>query len=92
MEIEYKLEKGGNPLIGVHSDSINLPYTIKYKNKKGFWVVLKEHCLGTVIDPKLFSGVSATKWRLHWLSTDMHQSEGLSTYRSGGGFHADFLC
>ena len=32
--------------------------------------------------------ISAKEVRLTWLSTDMHLSVGLSTYRGGGGFHA----
>ena len=28
-------------------------------------------------------------WRLSWNTTDMFQTGGLSTYRGGGGLHAE---
>jgi len=33
----------------------------------------------------------ATAYRLRWASTDLHQTGGLSTARSGGGLHAEVL-
>eukprot|EP00586_Coscinodiscus_wailesii_P012642 CAMPEP_0172514982 /NCGR_PEP_ID=MMETSP1066-20121228/264427_1 /TAXON_ID=671091 /ORGANISM="Coscinodiscus wailesii, Strain CCMP2513" /LENGTH=349 /DNA_ID=CAMNT_0013295867 /DNA_START=52 /DNA_END=1098 /DNA_ORIENTATION=+ len=91
MEVEFKFDEIC-PLIGVHTDSVLLPYSIKYQDCTGNWIVLKDQCLGSVIDPDMFAKAKATHWRLHWQSTDLHKTSGLSTYRSGGGLHAEFLC
>merc|ERR1719223_1215257 len=90
MEIEYDLEEG-EKISGVWTDSITLPYSVKYYNEKSKrWVTLKENCKGSFEDDVLLS-VPATRWRLHWDSTALDNTGGLSTFRSGGGIHAELL-
>jgi len=89
MEIEYEL-RDKSSISGVWSDSVELPYTVKYQNEHGDWIVLKTDCKGSFFDAT-FSKVQAKRWRLHWESTDMHKTQGLSTYRSGGGLHAELI-
>jgi hypothetical protein len=88
MEIEYELEEA-MPVVGIWSDSVELPYTIKYESLiSGDWVVHKESNFGN----HLFDGpLYAKKWRLNWNSTDLFETQGLSTYRSGGGLHAELM-
>jgi len=90
MEIEYDIGKNSS-ISGVWTDSVNLPYSIKYyddNNNEKKWVVWRQDCKGTI------SGIDSPKarrWRLCWNSTDLHQTKGLSTYRSGGGLHAELI-
>lgn len=88
MGVEYELEEQA-AVWGVWSDSINLPYSIEYVDlDTGKWVTYKEKCTGTT---RFLSSVIAKKWKLHWESTDLHQTGGLSTYRGGGGLHAELI-
>lgn len=91
LEIEYELRGDSRTITGIWTDSVKLPYTIKYYQEDGDkWVVFRESCKGNVFDREL-SKVNTKKWRLHWASTDLFQTQGLSTYRSGGGIHAELL-
>mmetsp|Transcript_32070 Transcript_32070/g.47182 ORF Transcript_32070/g.47182 Transcript_32070/m.47182 type:complete len:277 (-) Transcript_32070:434-1264(-) len=85
LKIEYKF-KTLSIVTGVWSDSIDLPYSVKYLDQDGNWSTLCEACYGsiTTLPPTL-----TDKVQISWQTTDFKQSRGLSTYRSGGGFHAE---
>jgi len=103
LQIEYEFE-ASTEVHGNMSDSVGLPYTVEYfDDASGIWVAFqngnqvlddlseKQHngeFYGTVC---FDSAVTTSKIRINWESTDLHQSQGLSTYRSGGGFHAEPL-
>ncbi len=91
MEIEYELNGDNVAIQGIWTDSVELPYTIKYYDEDtDSWVVFRVNREGDVYDLGL-AKVRAKKWRLHWASTDGQKTKGLSTYRSGGGLHAELL-
>jgi hypothetical protein len=90
-------------ICGVLSDSINLPFSLAIRGGGGGgggngasakdidmdmdeWREVAQGLKGTF--NQLPEPISAKEVRLTWLSTDMHLSVGLSTYRGGGGFHA----
>jgi hypothetical protein len=88
MIIEFNLDSPSN-IVGVWSDSFQLPYSIKYKNlKTGEWIEVLKECKGSITFP---NQVFAQQFILAWESTDMHQTGGLSTYRGGGGIHAELI-
>lgn len=87
LEVEYEFDQAES-IHGVWSDSVNLPYAIKYEGDNGEWIILDDDCKGT----KIFdTPVSSKKWRLYWETTDLFLTGGLSTYRGGGGLHAELL-
>lgn len=88
MGLEYELEHVA-PVRGVWSDSVNLPYSIDYQDlKSGNWITHEMNCTGSTM---FASSVFAKKWRLHWESTDLFEAGGLSSYRGGGGLHAELI-
>lgn len=87
LEVEYEFEEITS-IAGIWSDSLTLPYTIKYKGSDGEWIVIDDDCKGT----KFFDApILSKKWRLFWNSTNLHETGGLSTARGGGGLHAELL-
>jgi len=72
---------------GLRTDSPpSLPYNIECLAKNGNWENAKANCEGNTRIP---NSMMTKAVRLSWESTDMHQMNGLSTYRSGGGLHAE---
>ena len=73
---------------GVRTDSPpDLPYKIESQTKGGAWELVEENCQGnTRVEGR---GVTSKSMRLTWANTDLHKMKGLSTYRSGGGIHAE---
>jgi hypothetical protein len=94
LEVSFKFD-GPWTLSAVRTDSSEvLPFALDVKYSRRYsiggskWIEVASELRGPLakIGP-LRDVVSA---RLRWSSTDMHQLEGLSTYRSGGGIHAEF--
>jgi hypothetical protein len=95
LEVSFEFD-GPWTLSAVRTDCENLPFAldVKYSSSGGSkeWAEVASELrgplakLGSKLGP-LHDVVSA---RLRWSSTDMHQLQGLSTARSGGGIHAEF--
>ena len=73
-------------MAGVCSDTTYLPYSVIYIDLELGWITLIEIFYRSV---KTLSLKTTTKVRTIWESIDLFQSSGLSTYCSGGGFHAE---
>ena len=77
---------------GVRTDSPpDLPYKVECQTKSGDWEVVKENCQGNTRVGRGggWGKLSSKAVRLTWGSTDLHKTNGLSTYKSGGGIHAE---
>lgn len=95
MEIEFKIEEAsvGTRIYGVHTDASyeSLPFTAKALRSDGEWHDIE---LSTRSVPwgrafaSIMDDVSAV--RVRWESTDLGKLAN-STYRSGGGIHANLL-
>eukprot|EP00928_Gymnodinium_smaydae_P069969 TRINITY_DN53928_c0_g1_i1.p1 TRINITY_DN53928_c0_g1~~TRINITY_DN53928_c0_g1_i1.p1 ORF type:complete len:917 (+),score=100.01 TRINITY_DN53928_c0_g1_i1:69-2819(+) len=72
---------------GVRTDSLNLPFDAYYLGTNGEWINLAGGLTGVAATMPVIT----TACRLHWRDTNMHMLGGISTYRGGGGIHAEFL-
>ena len=84
LEVEFEFE-GDCLLTGVRTDSMELPYSVEVE-VDGAWALHGSDLLGDID----LTPVNCTRARVRWESTDMHKSSGLSSMRSGGGFHCEF--
>ncbi|KAJ1470679.1 hypothetical protein T484DRAFT_1562877, partial [Baffinella frigidus] len=87
LEVEFVLEGGAHAVGGVRTDSpADLPFSVACRDaSSGAWATVALGLSGTASLP---APVQADAVRVRWESTDLHMSRGLSTARSGGGFHA----
>jgi hypothetical protein len=87
--VDFSIEE--SKVVGIRSDSCELPFSIyAARGDQDEWTLLAEGCTGPwhlLREP--FVGC---KVRVAWENTDLHKSCGLSTYRAGGGFHAEVYC
>jgi len=82
VEVEFE---GDCLLTGVRTDSMQLPYAVDVLVGNA-WTA---HGSGLLGDTDL-TPVECARARVTWEGTDLHKSGGLSTARSGGGFHCEF--
>ena len=90
--------KGAWSLEAVRTDSVTLPFSLDVQRRGGGggkggggggnWEEVATNLRGPLAGVGPLRGVTGA--RLTWASTDLHQTGGLSTARSGGGLHADF--
>ncbi|CAE8716110.1 unnamed protein product [Polarella glacialis] len=72
---------------GVRTDCLDLPFDIYYLAEGGDWVKFGIGLTGATA----VSAVVTSACKISWNETNMFQLRGLSTMRSGGGIHAEFL-
>lgn len=87
----HDMKSVGYAVSGVWTDSVQLPFKVEVQYTSGHCDVLADACTGPFVPLVCKKGECVKSVRLYWESTDLHQTQGLSTYRSGGGIHVEVL-